>query len=449
MDVTAVGLGLGAVFLGRALQIFDGRYDPIALIWLTLALGVATAGIATMRAAPVGREGDRGVCALLGLAVAWQVGSLWSWPPGVHLRDFGHLGPFYWGIALQAAVIAMGLFGTPWMRRAWLPACLMIYLVLGIWVIHQSPSPYIDVFVVTRAAIRAALRWRDPYAITIPNIYGPATSYYSPEMLSGDRVLIGYPYPPLSLLLAIPGQWWFGDYRYSYLAANALSAALMGYIRPGVRSKLAGALFITTPRIFYVVEQGWSEPGAILLLAITVFFLVRRARATPWAAGLFLVAKQYLVFAAPLVWRLAHKTADPRRFLTRASMAALALTLPWLIRHPVTFVENVVLLQTREPFRGDALSYISWAARSGWGAGTIVWAVGAAVVGVALTLVVTPATPAGFAAGVGFFCLLTFAFGSKAFANYYFLVIAAFCCAVAAREPGVEIEMSGASGPTA
>ncbi len=177
--------------------------------------------------------------------------------------------------------------------------------------------------------------------------------------------------------------------------------------------------------------------GAILLLAITVFFLACGGPHTTPAAGLFLVAKQYLVFAAPLVWRLAHKTADPRRFLTRASMVALALTLPWLIRHPVTFVENVVLLQTREPFRGDALSYISWAARSGWGAGTIVWAVGAAVVGVAVTLVATPATPAGFAAGVGFFCLLTFAFGSKAFANYYFLVIAAFCCAVAAREPRV------------
>jgi len=61
-----------------------------------------------------------------------------------------------------------------------------------------------------------------------------------------------------------------------------------------------------------------------------------------------------------------------------------------------------------------------------------VWAVVAALVGVATTMMVVPNTAAGFAAGVGFFCLLMFAFGSKAFANYYFLVIAALCASVGA-----------------
>jgi hypothetical protein len=436
MDVPSVGLTLGAVFLGHALQILDGRYDPIALVWLTLALGAATVGITQMRAVPRGGAVERWICALLGLSIAWQIGSLLSWPPGVHMKDYAHLSPFYWGIALQAVVIVVGPFGAAWMRRAWFPVFLAIHLALGVWMILQSPSPFIDVVVVTRAAIRAALRWRDPYAITIPNIYGPDTAFYRPEVLSSYRVLIGYPYPPLSLLLAIPGQSWFGDYRYSHLAANVVSATLMGYIQPGLRPKLAGALFLTTPRIFYVLEQGWSEPVAILLFVITVFCLVRRPRAVPWVAGLFLVVKQYLVFAVPLVWRLSWKSTDPQRFRMRALTAALALTLPWALRHPLTFVENVVLLQAREPSRIDSLSYISWAARAGWGAGTLVWAVGAAIIGVTVGLVMTPNTAAGFAASVGFFCLLTFAFGSKAFANYYFLVIAAFCCAVAARQPG-------------
>ena len=40
-------------------------------------------------------------------------------------------------------------------------------------------------------------------------------------------------------------------------------------------------------------------------------------------------------------------------------------------------------------------------------------------------------TPAGFAAAVPIAYFLFFAFGKQAFANYYFLVIGATCCAIA------------------
>ena len=44
-------------------------------------------------------------------------------------------------------------------------------------------------------------------------------------------------------------------------------------------------------------------------------------------------------------------------------------------------------------------------------------------------------SPAAFSASLAFVSLATFAFGRKAFCNYYFFVIGALCCAVAAAAP--------------
>jgi hypothetical protein len=345
------------------------------------------------------------------------------------MRDYSQLWPFQVGIVLQAVMIAAGLAGTGWIQRVWFPALLTIFLVLGAWIVVESPSPPIDVVVVTRAALRALLRGRDPYQITIPNIYGPDTPFYDPSMIEGDRVRIGYPYPPLTLLLAVPGHLWLGDYRFSHVAALAAAAALMGAMQRDLIGKLAAALFLTTPRIFYVIEQGWSEPIAVLMLAAGVFCLVRCPRATPWAMGMLVASKQYLVLAAPLLWRVA---AGSPRFLKSVGAAALLVTIPLAIRSPRSFAENVILLQAREPFRGDSLSYLSWLAANGWGRGTMAWALVAAMVASAIVMWRARATAAGFAAGLGFVCLVTFSFGSKAFVNYYFFVVAAACCSMAA-----------------
>jgi hypothetical protein len=95
------------------------------------------------------------------------------------------------------------------------------------------------------------------------------------------------------------------------------------------------------------------------------------------------------------------------------------------------FIDDVVLLQMREPFRIDSLSYLAWAAQMGWGAGSFVWSI--AATGIALTagMIRTPNTPAGFAASLALSSFAMFTFGSKAFCNYYFFVIAAMCCAIA------------------
>jgi hypothetical protein len=66
------------------------------------------------------------------------------------------------------------------------------------------------------------------------------------------------------------------------------------------------------------------------------------------------------------------------------------------------------------------------------GRGSFVWAIGAGSVAAIITAATTRNTPEGFAASIAFTTFAFFAFGSKAFCNYYFFVIGALCCAIAA-----------------
>ncbi len=86
--------------------------------------------------------------------------------------------------------------------------------------IRATPDPYIDVVEVHKEAIEALIHHRDPYRISFANIYENAESqkFYNPEAVIGGRLAQAYPYPPPSLLLAVPGHVLFGDYRYSELA---------------------------------------------------------------------------------------------------------------------------------------------------------------------------------------------------------------------------------------
>jgi hypothetical protein len=303
--------------------------------------------------------------------------------------------------------------------------------------LHASPSPRIDVVVVHREALDALWRGESPYRITFENIYGAGSGFYNPQSVAGDRVLFGYPYPPLSLLLALPGYLVTGDYRYSELAAWVASAAFIGYARPAILAKLAAALLLTQPRGFFVLEQGWTEPIAVLMLAVTIFSMSRKSAVAAWAGGLLIVTKQYLALAVPLLWRFAARKRPA--FLLRAGIAAVAVTLPFVLWHPRAFVDSVLLLQTREPVRIDSLSYLSWAARhdlglGGPGGGSFVWAIAAGSVALVAGALLTANTPAGFALSLALSSFAAFAFGSKAFCNYYFFVVGALCTAIAIQD---------------
>jgi len=167
-----------------------------------------------------------------------------------------------------------------------------------------------------------------------------------------------------------------------------------------------------------------------------MFCLVRKPAWSPWTAGLLVVTKQYVALAAPLLWRHASGlSTGARPFATRAVIAGFIVTAPFLLWNVRAFVDTVVLLQAKEPFRIDSLSLVSWAARAGWGEASWVWALGSGIVALAVATWRSPNSVAGFCTSIALASLGFFTFGSKAFCNYYVFVIGALCCAIAAWPP--------------
>ena len=429
-----VSLTVAALVLGLALQVADGFYEPRALRALSLALVFTIAGVLTMPGDGLVRGRTVLVPIALTAAIGVQLLVLFRSTPGMYIEEGARLDLFAAGVAIEAALVAAGTLGLRWFTRWWFPAVLAVNIALGVWMLRASPHPKIDVVEVHSSALRALGRGRNPYRITFRNVYGRDTSFYNPQAVSGDRVLFGYPYPPLSLLIAAPGQLLFKDYRYAELAAFVGAAALIGYAGASLAAKLAAVLLLTTPRVFFVLEQGWTEPIGVLMLAAMTWAMIRRPAWCPWVGGLLAVTKQYLgLVAGPLLWRFALSRSEGAwQFLARAIAAGALITLPFALADVRAFVDTVILLQTKEPFRIESLSFVSWAARAGWGQGSFLWAVGAGLVALTVVMWRTPNNAAGFAGGLALSTFALFAMGSKAFCNYYFFVIGALCCTLAA-----------------
>ena len=217
----------------------------------------------------------------------------------------------------------------PRLARLWFPATLAVFAALGgaalSWTTrpHSDVDPHIDVFVFQQQGSRALLHGRNPYAIDdYPDIYhsgtiDPATGQtrqevYGPGMSDGRTLRFGFPYLPMSLYLATIGYAVAGDYRVAQLAALILAAVLLYAARPGATSALAAVLLLFTPRAFFVLISGWTEPLLVLWLAAAVYCACRRPPLLPVALGLLLATKQYMALALPLTILLVPR-GDGRR----------------------------------------------------------------------------------------------------------------------------------------
>jgi len=435
-NLTLVCFAVSAIALGRALQINLGFYNEVALLWLTVAFLSSAVGIVLYRTASLVSRGSAVlVSALLVAGIAWQFYQQYTSKPGLYLREDASLAVFRGGLVAQAVCIACGVINIRPLRHFWFPGLLAASLFLGVWMIRATPDPYIDVVEVHKEAIEALVHHRDPYRISFANIYEHAESqkFYNPEAVIGGRLAQAYPYPPPSLLLATPGHVLFGDYRYSELVLLIAAAGLIGFTYGTLPAMLAASVLLTTPRIWFVIEEGWTEPIGIFLLVLTVVLMRRMPIVGGWVAGIFAMSKQYLGVSALAFLRLIFMRPKQWPWVAFGVVfAAAAVTLPFALWHPNAFMRNVIWLQTKEPFRVDSLSYLAWAAQHGMGRGSFLWAIGAGSVAAIITAATTRNTPEGFAASISFTTFAFFAFGSKAFCNYYFFIIGGLCCAIAA-----------------
>lgn len=429
-------LALAAILLGYAVQINDGFYTPTALACVIAAILAVAASLSLDWT-----RNDRLLPALLAAGIGSNLLLLATSPVGMYLphpRPADH--PLLIGLILAAALLVIQMLRDParaW--RRWFPALLVIVAVMGVWMIKASPRPRIDVITVHQVAISALRAGQNPYATAFPNIYGNA-DVYAPEVVYRNQVLFGLPYPPLSLLMAVPGKAWFGDMRYAELISLLVGAGLIGFATRSIVAPLAAALLLLTPRSLFVLEQGWTEPFAIAWLGATIFTARRAPRVLPWMLALLVSVKQHLVLAVPCSLLLLPRPFELRaaiRLLWPSFAVPLALALPFVIWDPMAFFRSVVWLQLVEPFRPDSLSVLRLLLDLGWPLDrdnliVVVLPLLALTISLVAAWRLAPRTPGGFAVALGFALLLVTVTSKKAFCNYYFLVIAAFCAALAA-----------------
>jgi hypothetical protein len=452
--VSAACFVLGAVSVGYAIHLRDGEYSPAALKWITFSLIFCVTGV-VLPPLEQPRRWDAGriVLTILALAVLSQFRQLlisppsgWNWwstdirqPRAVDFR------PFTAGVAAAMGLSALLLIDRRWVRNVCLTALFVTHFLLGVWMIRATPEPHIDVFVFQQQASDALLHGRNPYTITFRDIYAGTPQESDRQVygqgLSEKGVLrFGFPYPPVSLYCAAIGYAVAGDHRCAQLAAMTLAGVLIAFCRPGRIAALAALLLLFTPRGFFILGRAWTEPFVVLMLAATVFCACRRSRALPLALGLMLATKQYLVFAVPLVALLSGTWEARRiaRLLLPALLVALLVSAPLVLWDVKAFYHSAAEVQEKAPFRDDALSYLVWIDHLRGSPPGLALAFISMLAGMGLALWRCPRDASGFAAALAMTFLPFIAFNKQAFANYYYFVIGALCCAVAALPPGAD-----------
>ena len=434
---------VAAIALGFAMQIGNGSYHPRAIFWLTISITSCLAIFLFPRIDWLSRFKERPVIWLLAAGFAFQIWQLMITPA----NNYFPYPAFYLVISIVLLLFLLIALMPRWSKGVQVPLLFLIHFALGVWVIKSTPNPPIDVFLFHKQSLEALLHGINPYTLSIPNIYEASKGFYGEGVVVNGRVNVGFPYPPLSLLLALPGHLIGGDYRYSNLAAMTMSGFFMAYARPSRVSMIAAVVFLFTPRVFYLLELGWTEPLVVLLLTATIFCAWRAPRLLPFALGLLFAVKQYAVLTAPFVFFLLpgpFKMKDFLMLLGKATLVAALVTLPAFLINAGAFFKDVVAFQFRQPFRLDSLSYLAWIAQT-TGKFLPAWLGFATIIPTtALVLKRGPRTPAGFAAAVALVFLVFFAFSKQAFGNYYYFCLGALCCAIAVTGSKSESVKEGA-----
>ena len=431
-------LAFSAIAVYHAAWISTGMLSPLALRWLLIACLALMAGVFGPPIRRIEAFREKPVLIVLAAGLALQFIE--------HLKDSVHSfsgspAPlvhklFIAGIAACAVLTLAATAGLASSGKTWFVAVVIVHFFLGIAYLHIWGPPAIDVFVAQQDASAALLSGHNPYAMTFPNIYGEGTTLYGPGLIANGRTVFGFFYPPLSLFLCLPSYLLTGDVRFSHLAATTLSGLLIGFSGRGLLSRLAAVLFLFSPDVFFVVQSSWTEPFLVLLLAIVLFQC--KLNCSPWLTlGLLLASKQYVVLAVPLAAWFLIRERSLRAFsalLLRAGAVTLAITLPLALWNFGAFFWSVVWFQFLQPFRPDALSIPAWLVSLGFPQPPA-WPafVALVVAGVFLLKRLRPST-AGFAASLAVIFMVFFSLNRQAFLNYYFLVGACLCSAIAASD---------------
>lgn len=428
--------GAAAFALGQASTANWGVLTPAALLWLVVSLVAVCAAVLAPRRLRL-RPAPEAL--VLGILLVIQAAQLVIDVP-VRPLDTTDTGPFRLACLVSAAAFLGAVHGVArGGGRALFALALAAWCAAQLWVLLHSVGVPIDVYVFQRDAAAALFTGENPYRLTFPNLYGDQ-QVYGPGIVQDGRVMRGFPYPPLSLLLVLPGHV-LGDVRFAQLLATALVAAAVGLLRRSPTAWLALGLYLFTPLGFCLTALAYTEPLVVGCLAATVLAPKGRPVRLAVCVGLLLVVKQTLVFAAPLLLLLVPADLRGRplaRFVALACGVAALVTLPLALWDLPAFWRSVVLWQLEQPFRFGCLSFLAALAEViGREPPRALVLLAFALAGLGTWVALRRLRPSAgsFSLALGFVLLLFFLFNKQAFPNYYLLVSGALCLAVIADAP--------------
>jgi hypothetical protein len=429
-SLAALALVLLAVALGHAVELKDGTYSLEALGWLSVGAALCLLAVISPRWAEVERSCRRILPVVLLLGIIDQAYYLLR-----HVSSDQQIALAFTSLAVLGL---LQFFNLKWLRWPLMGIMVLAFFIAGELAFNlHAKNAGIDVFMFQQNASYAITHGLNPYAFRYPSVYPPGTPYYGPGVVDAHGILtVGFPYPPFSLLLTLPGYLLGGDVRYADVAAMGLSAMIILAARPGRIAALSATLLLLMPRAIYVLDLSWTEPLLVLTFSFMMFCALRWPRALPYALGLFLSTKQYSILTLPLLPLLVegrHHWKMLRDIVLKGILVAVAINLPFMMWNFHEFFRALVEFQFLQPFREDALSYLVFIHNKYPGVHLPIWiSLLPLVVIIPVCLRRLASSPAGFAAAVTAVHLFFFAFNKQAFCNYYYFVIATACWSVAA-----------------
>jgi hypothetical protein len=402
-------LALAAIAGGYALA--RGSVDKQAILALCLCFAGCLLGAVTGLSGKLEFLGDRPTVLLLAGGIVFQVGYLLTSPVGVDLTDPGTAAPFAFALTAATLIAGSNLSEQKWLGRWQIPVLLLSQALLGAWILRTSHNPALPVHAIQQEAVKALFSGKNPYSTW------------------------AFPYPPMTLLLDLPAVLLAGDHRYAQLVAVMLSGGFLAYARPGRTGGIAAALFLFTPRVFLLLQQGWTEPFLILLLSASTYCACRRPKIFPYVLGLFFSLKAYLILGLPVAALLLRRPVRPAevwRLLWKAVLTGVLVTAPLAAWDWAAFSKSVGSLTLDPLSQEEPFSFAHWFGGTAASSTPVIVPFMIALAITSAALWRSPRTPAGFAAGLALTYLAFFSFHPEASFNHYYFVIGALCCAVAA-----------------
>lgn len=232
---------------------------------------------------------------------------------------------------------------------------LVITLIVGVGHIQQASGVGLDVLLLHTEAADALAQGADPY--------GEAVTVFNGAPNAGpDDVIVGYPYPPVTLFAYSLGEWSLDDPRYTSLVAWLAFLALLAWHGTKSRSRTAiyaVLLLAAMPGWPLVLRAAWTEPLSLLFLAIAYLFWRRPLRSGTFL-GLALASKQYFASLAPILFL--HRDGGWRRralIAVAIIFATLGLGLLW---DPQTYWQATVVFHASTPPRPESSNLVGFLA---------------------------------------------------------------------------------------